>query len=152
MGPARVAVFSGLFLFSVFVSPLLNLKQSSQAQTAPKSAPFFISCSTSGGEGIDTYFTSVFPTELKLKPPRGPAGGVFIVNGKTIDPTSIQGILDHFYAYLTQKGYKFKPGSNAACDIKETESEAKAAMHKRAYEGSPCSTCGKVVETGWKDE
>jgi hypothetical protein len=39
-----------------------------------------------------------------------------------------------------------------ACDIKQTEEEAKAAMHKRAYEGSPCSTCGKVVETGWKDE
>ena len=63
-----------------------------------------------------------------------------------------QGVLDRFYAYLTQKGYKFKPGSNYGCDVNPTEAQAKAAQHKRAYEGGACSTCGKIVETGWKDE
>ena len=62
-----------------------------------------------------------------------------------------QGILDRFYAYLTQKGYNFKPGSNYGCDVSPTEAAAKAAQHKRAYEGGACSTCGKIVETGWKD-
>jgi hypothetical protein len=89
---------------------------------------------------------------LNLRPPRGPGSGKFFVNGKTIDPTSVQVVLDHFYVYLRQEGYKFSPGSNSACDIKETEAQAQAAEHKRAYEGSPCSTCGKVVETGWKDD
>jgi hypothetical protein len=137
-----------LLIGAVPLALLLGFIQSSQAQ----SAPFFISCSTSGGAGIDTYFTAVFPTVLKLRPPRGPGSGAFFVNGKTIDPTSVQAVLDHFYVYLRQKGYKFSPGSNSACDIKETEEQAKAAMHKRAYEGNPCSTCGKVVETGWKDD
>ncbi len=62
-----------------------------------------------------------------------------------------QTVLDHFYAYLTQKGYKFSPGSSSACDIQPTEAATKAAQHKRAYEGGGCSTCGKIVETGWKD-
>jgi hypothetical protein len=62
-----------------------------------------------------------------------------------------QSVLDRFYAYLTQKGYTFKPGSNYGCDVKPTEAEARVAQHKRAYEGGACSTCGKVEETGWKD-
>ncbi len=107
MRRARVPVCFGLVLFCVFLSTLLNSSRAPQAQTAAQSAPFFISCSTSGGAGIDTYFTSVFQTVLKLKPPRGPGSGAFFVNGKTIDPASIQVILDHFYTYLTQKGYKF---------------------------------------------
>jgi hypothetical protein len=60
--------------------------------------------------------------------------------------------LDHFYAYLTQKGYKFSPGSSSACDVKPTEAATKTAQQKRAYEGGGCSTCGKIVETGWKDQ
>jgi hypothetical protein len=100
----------------------------------------FISCSSSGGAGIDTYYTGVFQTAHPVR--RLPNGG-FLVD---------QSVLDRFYAYLTQKGYKFKPGSNYGCDVKPTEAEAKAAQHKRAYEGGACSTCGKVVETGWKDE
>jgi hypothetical protein len=99
----------------------------------------FISCSTSGGAGIDTYFTGVFQTARPVR--RLPSGGVLVD----------QSILDHFYEYLTQKGYKFKPGSNYGCDVKPTEAEAKAAQHKRAYEGGACSACGKVVETGWRE-
>jgi hypothetical protein len=137
-----------LWIGSIPLALLLGLAQSSQAQAAP----FFISCSTSGGAGINTYFTAVFETELKLGVPRGPGSGTFFVNGKAIDPTSVQAVLNRFYVYLTQKGYKYSPGSNSACDIKATEEQAKAAMHKRAYEGNPCSTCGKVVETGWNDD
>jgi hypothetical protein len=99
----------------------------------------FISCSTSGGAGVDTYFTGVFQTAYPVKHlPNG---------GNLVD----QSVLDRFYAYLTQKGYTFKPGSNYGCDVKPTEAEAKAAQHKRAYEGGACSTCGKIVETGWKE-
>jgi hypothetical protein len=155
MRRAGVVAWSGLVLFCGFLLPLLNSRPAPQAQAAPaseQSGTFFISCSTSGGAGIDTYFTGVFQTELKWKTLKGPGSGAFFVNGKTIDPASVQAILDHFYAYLTQKGDKFKPGSNMACDIKETEAEAQAAMQKRAYGGNPCSTCGKVVETGWKDQ
>jgi len=88
---------------------------------------------------MDTYLTGAFQTTRVRHMPSG---------GNLVD----QAILDDFYAYLTQKGYKFKPGSNYGCDVKPTEAEAKAAQHKRAYEGGACSTCGKIVETGWKDE
>jgi len=108
--------------------------------TASSTGGSFISCSTSGGAGIDTYLTGVFQTAHPV--PRQPNGGYFVD----------QSILDRFYAYLTQKGYKFKPGSNYGCDVTPTEAATKAAQHKRAYEGGACSTCGKVVETGWKDE
>lgn len=124
--------------------------QSSSAQ----SATFFISCSTSGDAGIDTYYTGVFEIGAKPGPhPMGPYSPVYTVDGgKTwLNPAvSSQSVLDHFQAYLTQKGYKFKPGSSSACDVKPTEAAAKAAQHKRAYEGGGCSSCGKVVETGWK--
>jgi hypothetical protein len=109
-----------------------------QSSSAQSGMPY-ISCSTSGGAGIDTYLTGVFQTPLPVR--YLPSGGVLVD----------QSILDHFYAYLTQKGYKFKPGSNYGCDVKPTEAEAKAAQHKRAYEGGGCSTCGKIVETGWKE-
>lgn len=111
----------------------------STASTASSAGGPFISCATSGGAGIDTYLTGVFQTKLPVK--RWPNGGV------SVD----QSILDRFYAYLTSKGYNFKPGSNSGCDVKPTEAEAKAAQHKRHYEGGGCSTCGKTVETGWKD-
>jgi hypothetical protein len=136
-----------ILIASIPLALMMGLTQSSPAQ----SASFYLSCSTSANGRVDWYFTSVFQAELKLRPPRGPGSGAFYVDGKSIDPASVQSILDHFQAYLTQKGYKFSPGSNLACDIKSTEEEAKAAMHKRAYEGNPCSTCGKVVETGWKE-
>jgi hypothetical protein len=69
-----------------------------------------------------------------------------------IDDASIQPILDDFQKYLKEKGYKFSSGSTSACGINPDEVLAKAAKHKRAYEGNPCSSSGKVVETGWKDE
>lgn len=109
------------------------------ASTASSAGGPFISCSTSGGAGIDTYLTGVFQTTHPVR--HMPSGG------NLVD----QGILDRFYAYLTQKGYNFKPGSNYGCDVSPTEAAAKAAQHKRAYEGGACSTCGKIVETGWKD-
>jgi hypothetical protein len=116
------------------------------ASSAPAPAPSasssggpFISCSTSGGAGIDTYLTGVFQTSHPVR--HLPSGG------NLVD----QSVLDRFYAYLTQQGYKFRPGSNYGCDVQPTEAAAKAAQHKRAYEGGACSNCGKIVETGWKD-
>jgi hypothetical protein len=109
------------------------------AATASSAGGPFVSCATSGGAAIDTYLTGVFQTKLPVR--HLPNGGVLVD----------QSILDRFYAYLTQKGYNFKPGSNYACDVKPTEAEAKAAQHKRHYEGGGCSNCGKIVETGWKD-
>ena len=106
---------------------------------APSSSGSFIACSTSGGAGIDTYLTGVFQTAKPVK--RSPNGGY------SVD----QGILDRFYSYLTQRGYMFKPGSAFGCAIGTTAAEAEAAKHKRYYEGGGCSTCGKTVETGWKD-
>lgn len=109
-----------------------------QSSSVPSGGPF-ISCSTSGGAGIDTYLTGVFQTTRPVR--HLPSGG------NLVD----QSILNDFYAYLTQKGYKFKPGSNYGCDVSPTEAAAKAAQHKRAYEGGACSTCGKIVETGWTE-
>ena len=115
-----------------------------QAATAAavRSQPgaFFISCSTGGGAGIDTYYTGVFPISNARLSPKG-----------VLISSESQTVLDHFYAYLTQKGYKFTPGSSSGCDIRRSEAETKAAQHKRAYEGGGCSTCGKIVETGWKE-
>jgi hypothetical protein len=95
----------------------------------------FIACATSGGAGIDTYVTGVFQTTRVKHTPSG---------GNLVD----QAILDDFYAYLKQKGYNFKPGSNYGCAVKPTEAEAKADEQKRT---SGCSSCGKVVDTGWKE-
>jgi hypothetical protein len=101
----------------------------------------FISCSTSGGAGTVIYLTSIFQTTKPVK---------YLPNGaKVVD----QSVLDDFYAYLTQKGYKFKPGSNQGCDVSPTEAAAVAAQHTRVYGGAgSCGFCGnKVVETGWKE-
>jgi hypothetical protein len=109
--------------------------------TSSASGPF-ISCSTSGGDGIVIYLTGIFQT---TKPVRHTPNGAKIVD---------QSVLDDFYEYLTQKGYKFKPGSNGGCDVSPTEAAAITAQHTRVYGGSgSCGYCGaKVVETGWKDE
>jgi hypothetical protein len=118
------------------------------AAAAPPPAPnpaaggWYVSCSTSGGAGVDTYYTGVFRTSHAVK--HSPNGANLVVEGQTI--------LDHFYAWLMQQGYNFKPGSSSACDAAPTEAAAMAAHHKRAYEGGGCSTCGKIAETGWKDE
>ena len=122
-------------------------------QAATAAATFFISCSTGGGAGIDTYYTGVF--EIGAKPGRSPhppnTPGAYIGGTWMVPAVLAQTVLDHFYAYLTQKGFKFSPGSSSGCDIQPTEAATKAAQHKRAYEGGGCSTCGKIVETGWKD-
>jgi hypothetical protein len=98
---------------------------------------YFISCSTSQGGGIESYVTGVFQSPVT----RMPNGG-FLVD---------QSVLNRFYAYLTQKGYKFKrPAGNSGCEVKPTEAEAKVAQHQRYLSGG-CSNCGKVVETEWKD-
>jgi len=116
-----------------------KLAASAPAPAAPSTGGPFISFATSGGAGIDTYLTGVFQT---TRPVRHLPNG-----GNLVD----QSILDDFYAYLTQKGYNFKPGSNYGCDVSPTEAAAKAAQHKRHYEGGGCSTCGKSVETGWME-
>jgi hypothetical protein len=102
--------------------------------TASAGGPFII-CATSGGPGMDTYLTGAFQTTRVRHSPSG---------GNLVD----QSILNDFYAYLTQKGYNFKPGSNYGCAVKPTEAEAKADEQKRQ---SGCSNCGKIVETGWKE-
>jgi hypothetical protein len=119
-----------------------NLASAAPAAPRPTMASTggsFISCATSGGAGIDTYLTGVFQTTRAIR--HLPSGGDLVD----------QSILDDFYAYLKQKGYNFKPGSNYACDVSPTGAEAKAAQHKRHYEGGGCSTCGKTVQTGWKE-
>ena len=160
------AYFGPLFLSMFLLAVLLGLMTSTPplyaqtpvaaatAQSSSAQSPtFFISCSTSGGMGIDTYYTGVF--EIGAKPGRSPhppnTPGAYIGGTWMVPAVLSQTVLDHFYAYLTQKGDKFLPGSSSACDIKPTEAETKAAQHKRAYEGGGCSSCGKVVETGWKD-
>lgn len=105
------------------------------ASTAASTGAPFIMCATSGGPGMDTYLTGVFQTTRVRHTPSG---------GNLVD----QSILDDFYAYLTQKGYKFKPGSNYGCAVQTTEAGAKADEQKRQ---SGCSNCGKIVETGWKE-
>lgn len=101
----------------------------------------FISCSTSGGAGNVIYVTGIFQT---TKPVRQLPNGARIVD---------QSILNDFYAYLTQNGHSFKPGSDEGCDVSPTETAAKAAQHTRIYGGAgSCGYCGnKVVETGWKE-
>lgn len=152
------AYFGPLFLSMciaiVFLVPMAYTQtqaattQSSSAQ----SATFYISCSTLLEGGMNTYYTSVFAIGAKPgPPPRGPyAVGANVGGTWMIPAVSPQTVLDSFQAYLTQKGYKFKPGNSSACDVQQTEAAAKAAQHKRAYGGGGCSNCGKIVETGWK--
>jgi hypothetical protein len=105
----------------------------------------FIFCYTSAEVGIDTYFTGVFQT-TRIK--NGPPNGRYHVD---------QSIPNDFYAYLQQKGYKFKSGGNGGgCVVKRTEADANAAQHATAYGGPgflgvSCCGYGKVVETGWKE-
>ena len=112
-----------------------------QATAAHPAAPF-ISCSTSGGGGFDIYVTGIFQT---TKPVRHLPNGARIVD---------QSVLDDFNAYLTQKGYKFKPGSNQGCDVSTSEAAAQTAQQTRIHGGpGSCGFCGnKVVETWWKDQ
>ena len=116
-------------------APSASATSSTTASAAPGGGPFVI-CATSGGAGIDTYLTGAFQTTRVRHSPSG---------GNLVD----QSILDDFYAYLKQKGYNFKPGSNYGCAVKPTEAEAKADEQKRQ---SGCSNCGKIVETGWKPQ
>ncbi|MDR3755113.1 MAG: hypothetical protein P4K78_14955 [Terracidiphilus sp.] len=114
--------------------------QAAQPTTSSAAGPF-ISCSTQGGAGIAIYVTGIFQT---TKPVRHMPNGAKIVD---------QSILDDFHAYLTQKGYTFKPGSAGGCDVSPTEAAAETAQHTRIHGGSgSCGYCGnKVVETGWKE-
>jgi len=134
-------------------SPAAAPAPGSGPAAAPTPGQLFISCSTSEDGGIDTYYTGVFAIRARPGNPGGqrfPMGGY--IGGTWMMPAvPTQTVLDHFQAYLTQKGYKFKPGSDSACDVKPTEAATQAAQHKRAYDQGGCSTCGKVVETGWKD-
>jgi hypothetical protein len=111
------------------------------ASSAPSTGGPFISCSTSGGGGTVIYITGIFQTTKPVK---------YLPNGaKIVD----QSVLNDFYAYLTQKGYSFKPGSNEGCDVSPTQAAAITAQHTRVYGGGGgCGYCGnKVVETGWKE-
>jgi hypothetical protein len=110
----------------------------------------YMSCSTAVAGGFDRYYTDVFAAELGAPTRRIPIG--FSVDRQPVDPASVQEILNRFHAYLTQKGYRYAPGSAVACDLASTEAAARAAQHKRAYEGVGCSSgCGKVIETGWRN-
>ena len=110
----------------------------------------YMSCSTAVAGGLDVYYTGVFAAELPPATRKIPQG--FSVDRQPVNPASVQEILNHFQAYLTQKGYKYAPGMAVACDLMSTEAAARAAQHKRAYEGGGCSSgCGKIIETGWKN-
>ena len=113
----------------------------STASNAPSAGGPFISCSTQGGGGATIYVTGIFET---AKPVRSTPSGAKIVD---------QSVLNDFYAYLTQKGYTFKPGSAGGCDVSPTEAAAETAQHTRIYGGpGSCGFCGnKIVETGWKE-
>src|ERR1035441_2084111 len=74
-------LFLSMFLLAALWVPLAATRAqtpsaatSSAAATTPsssaQSATFFISCSTSGGAGIDTYYTGVF--DIGAKPGPGP--------------------------------------------------------------------------------
>ena len=116
------------------------------------SVAVYMSCSTAGTGGANVYYTGVFPADLRLASGGQQRGGAFAINGKIVDQYAVQEVLDRFQAYLTQQGDKFVPGNRFACDIKATEAEARAAQHKRAYEGGGCTSgCSKIVETGWKN-
>ena len=129
-------------LLSICVAAALVIPMGSAASAGGSEGTItpnpFISCSTSGGAGINTYITGVFQTTYPVK--YLPSGG-YLVD---------QSVLDRFYAYLTKKGYHFKPGSNYGCVVEPTKAQAIAGQHKRYLSGG-CSNCGKVVETGWKD-
>lgn len=121
-----------------------KLSATANAAAAATAGGPFISCSTTAGPGVDTYFTGIFQT---TRPVRHLPNGASIVD---------QSILDDFHAYLKQKGYNFKPGKNDWCDVKPTEEATKTAQHLRAYGGNGglgvnCCGNGKVVETGWKE-
>ncbi len=101
----------------------------------------FISCSTSGDGGAVIYLTGIFQTTRPVK---------HLPNGANVVD---QSVLNDFYAYLTQKGYNFKPGSSYSCDVSPTEAAAQTAQHTRVHGGiGSCGFCGaKVVETAWKE-
>ncbi len=151
MRPMKVPAYFVSLFFSMFLLVPMATAQTSPAQPGT----FFISCSTSGGAGINIYYTGVFEIGAKVGPqPRTPVYlAVSPDNGTTwLWPAVLsQTVLNDFQTYLTRKGYKFLPGSGSACDVKPTEAATKAAQHKRAYEGGGCSNCGKIVETGWKE-
>jgi hypothetical protein len=113
----------------------------STATNAPSAGGPFISCSTQGGAGITIYLTGIFQT---TKPVRSSPNGAKFVD---------QSIVNDFNAYLKGKGFNFKPGSAAGCDVSPTEAAAQAAQHTRIYGGGgSCGYCGaKVVETGWTE-
>lgn len=101
----------------------------------------FMSCSTLGDAGISPYFSDVFPVELGTHP-----GG----RSFTLDTDDVAAIQTAFTDYLTKMHYQFHKYGPPTCDFSIDEAQARAAKHKRAYEGNLCSNCGKVVETGWK--
>jgi hypothetical protein len=128
--PAAAAPVAAPVATSNVAAPSAPATSSTTASTGEP----FIMCATSGGPGMDTYLTGAFQTTRVQHSPSG---------GNLVD----QAILDNFYAYLTQKGYKFKPGSNYGCAVQPTEAGARADEQKRQ---SGCSNCGKIVETDWK--
>jgi hypothetical protein len=114
--------------------------QAVQPTTSSAGGPF-ISCSTAGGGGVTIYVTGIFQTTKPVR--QTPSGAKFVD----------QSVLNDFYAYLTQKGYQFKPGSAGGCDVSPTQAAAQTAQHTRIYGGGGgCGYCGnKVVETGWTE-
>src|ERR1700676_4840498 len=120
------------FFGPLFLSLFLCVSMAAQS-TSPPPPTFFISCSTTQNGGVDWYFTAVFEIGAKPgPPPPSPLSPATRDGGGTwMYPAVLpQTVLDHFQAYLTQKGYKFSPGSSSACDVKPTEAATKAAHNK----------------------
>jgi hypothetical protein len=135
---ASVLVAALLMLLITSGPPICAQAAAPQANAAPAGAPW-ISCSTLIAGRTDTYFTGVFQTTKPIR--HAPNGGTFVD----------QSVLNDFYAYLNQKGYKFVPRTSGGCDVSPTEAAAKAALLKSENGARVCTTCGKVVETGWTE-
>jgi len=134
-------------IVAVVISVLALLSQwQAQAQGSSERVKVYISCSTIPEGGMNTYFTDIFTVELTRH--LRSKGWVY----EDLSPFPLQQAYASFLEYLTSKGYKFKPtnSAQAQCDFDPDENVARTAKHRRAYEGSPCSNCGKVIETGWK--
>lgn len=108
-----------------------------RAEAAPGTTAY-IYCYSEPGGGLDFYYSDVFTLDV---------GGHMTARGFVPDSVAMKKVLDAFSAYLTQKGYKFY---HASFEADLDEAQAKALKHRRAYEGNPCSNCGKVGETGWR--
>ena len=101
-------------------------------------ATVYVYCYSEPGGGLDFYYSDIFALDVN---------GHMTARGFVPDTLTMNKVLDSFSTYLKLKGYKFY---HVGFELDTDQAQARALKHRRAYEGNPCSNCGKVVETGWK--